>query len=314
MKKIYLLGFASMFALAVNAQTTVKVKNPLKKRTSATEKTIAGPNSVTQVASTIVCNTQYVAGSTMDLSFTFTMSNTDAEYGDYMAITFPAGITPTGVGNTSNPFPNTEDAGGGLEALNAPVGQLISWGVDNNDQYGGIFSSTGITFVVEATIAPGTTGNLIANYDLSGDGYGATPGDQMGATFTIYEAGASVVNLRTTFVQPYNLTSLNTCSYGLDSIVGQIKNLGTTTETNISVACTVNGVAQTPFVVPTLAPGDSAYVGYLPAYDFNAATDYTIVAYVGVASDIDLTNDTASLTFNNALPTDLATTVYSNGF
>src|ERR1700741_2956981 len=165
MKKIYLLAFTSLFAVAVNAQSTMKIKNPVKKGKNATEKNIGGPNTINQVASTIVCNTQYVAGTTMDLNFTFTMTNADGEYGDYLGITFPAGITPTGLANTSDPFPNTEDAGGGLEAMNPVVGQLISWGTDNDDTYGGIWSSTGISFTVNCVIAPGTTGNLVATYD-----------------------------------------------------------------------------------------------------------------------------------------------------
>lgn len=310
MKKIYLLGLASLFTVAVTAQTTIKVKNPIKKRTtSATEKT--GPNSVSQIAGNIVCNTQYVANTTMNLELTFNLTNTDFEYCDSLAITFPTGITPNSSPN--NPFASDAADPGpdGPEALNPIVGQLISWGNDDNN-WGGIVAGAAYNFTVNVTVAPTATGSLNATFHASGDGFGGSPGS-LSSSFTIYEAGSAVVDLTATFVQPLNLTSLNTCSYGLDTIVTQIKNLGTTTETNIIVACTVNGVSQTSFTVPTLAPNDSAYVFFLPAYNFNAATDYALVATVSQASDINLANDTAKLTFNNSLPVALTTTSYSNG-
>ena len=101
MKKIYLMGLSAMFAFAVNAQTTVRVKNPVRGENKHTTSTTS---KVAQVACSITSNTQYVAGSTMDLAFTYQTSNTDLEYVDSLAITFPAGITPTGLANTSNPL------------------------------------------------------------------------------------------------------------------------------------------------------------------------------------------------------------------
>jgi hypothetical protein len=316
MKKIYLLAFSSLFAVAVTAQTTVKIKNPMKKRSSVERN--GTPNQVNQVASTIVSNTQYVAGTTMDLNFTLTMTNQDGEYGDYLAITFPAGITPTGMGNTSNPFPNTEDAAGGLETMNPVAGQMISWGSDNDDTYGGIWSSTGIQFTVECTIAPGTTGNLTATYDLKGDKYASTQGgvdgDQLGATFTIYESGAALVDLQTDFIQPYNLTALQVCNYGMDTLIAQIKNVGTTTEDTITVTYSVNGVVQPALAFPiTLAPGDSSYVAWLPAYDFSAQGIYALSAWVAQPSDISTANDTATFAFVNSVSHQLTSTPYMNG-
>ncbi|MDP2388055.1 MAG: T9SS type A sorting domain-containing protein [Bacteroidota bacterium] len=346
MKKIYLLGFASMFALAVNAQTTMKVKNPLKKSTTtgttlnkpvkgvkaSTAKNVGGPNSVQQVASTIVCNTPYVAGTTMDLSFTFTMTNTDAEYGDLLTITFPAGITPTGLGNTSDPFPNTEDAGGGLEALNAPIGQDISWGVDNNDQYGGIFSSTGITFVVEVTVAPGTTGALNASYTLSGDGYGATPGDQGATTFAINEqqpvnmaviqagfyamsgslitSGCGLVDGYVVVVATNNGSSTITVGTPGDSL-SYVVNASTTTV----AATNVSDLAGNP--VATIAPGDTVIILDLTPVDFSTPGAYSLdasVSYVG-SGDANASDDAAAnYTITHFTSFDATAAPYTMGF
>src|ERR1700741_4602209 len=104
MKKIYLMGLSAAFALTVNAQTAVKLRNPLYKgeKKNATAKT-ASPS---QVAATIVCNTQYAAGSTMDLNLTYTASNSDLEFVDYLEIIFPAGITPNSSPNANFPTSN----------------------------------------------------------------------------------------------------------------------------------------------------------------------------------------------------------------
>jgi hypothetical protein len=314
MKKIYLtLGLGMLFAGA-NAQTTLKIKNPIKKGKSQTERN-STPNSVNQVASTIVCNTQYVAGTTMNLSCTYKTTNTDGEYVDFLSITLPAGITPTGLANTSNPFPNTEDAGGGLEALNPVVGQVITWGVDNNDMYGGIFSSAGISFTINVTVGAGVTGNQVATYSASGDGYGgATAGNQLAGSFTIYPAGAVLPDLKTTFVQTLNLTALNMCNFGMDTVVSQIKNLGTTTVSSVTVVYSVNGVAQPGTVVPgPLAPGDSAYVAWLPTFNFTPSSVYSLKAWTALAGDINTSNDTAALAFTNSISTALTSVTYTNG-
>ncbi len=312
------MGLSAIFAFAVNAQTTVRLKNPLKrsmvKNEGNTNARIGGPVTVLQVGANITCNTQYVAGSTMDLDMTYIATNTDFEYVDFLELTFPAGITPTGLANTSNPFPNTEDFGGGLEVLNAPVGQVISWGANTNDLYGGIFSTTGINFIVNVTIAPGTTGNQTVNYLASGDGYGGATSGNFNGTFVILDGAVPSVNMKTIFVQPYNLTSLSNCNYGLDTLVAQITNIGTTTESNINVFYNVNGgTAMMTVVSGPLAPGDSTFVFWLPGYDFSATNNYDIKAWVAQPSDINLVNDTTSLSFSNNVSTQLTSTNYVNG-
>ncbi len=313
------MGLTAMFALAANAQTVVRVKNPYKitnKRTDVVENSIAkngAPVQVNQIAGNMICNTQYVAGSTMDLEFTLNLTNTDSEYGDLLTLTFPAGITPNSSPN--NPFASDAADPGpdGPEALNPIAGQVISWG-NNDNNWGGIVANASYNFTVNVTIGAGVTGNQTANFDLSGDGFGAAPGDLLAQSTTIFPAGAMIVDLKTTFIQPLNLTSTSNCNYGMDTLVAQIKNAGTTTESNINVMYSINGGTSVMTVVPgPLAPGDSSYVFWLPAADFTATNSYKLKAWVAQAGDATLTNDTSKLTFANHVSVPLTSVTYTNG-
>ncbi|MBC7864715.1 MAG: hypothetical protein IAF38_17210, partial [Bacteroidia bacterium] len=290
MKKIYLLAFASMFAAAGTAQSKLQIKNPFK-RSGAHAEQAGNPIGVNQVAGNIVCNTQYVAGTSMTLNMTLTLSNLDEEYVDLLTITFPAGITPT---NAVNPFPGTQNGGQPAEALNAIAGQVVSWG-DNDNNYGGIETPTptgspiSYIFTVDVTVTAGLTGNQTANFVASGDGFGPSPG-ALTSSFIIFPAGTVTPDLTTTFVVPLNATMIQNCNYGLDTIVAQIKNLGTTTESNINVMYRINGGAPFTEVVPgPLAPGDSAYVFWLSApINLNTSGTFIFDAYTALAGDINM--------------------------
>ena len=311
------MGITAALAMSVNAQTTIKIKNPIFK-SAAEHSSTSKVSGVTQVAATISSNTQYIAGSTMDLSLTYQTSNTDLEYVDSLAITFPAGITPTGLANTSNPFPNTEDAGGGLEALNLPIaGQTVSWGINNNDTYGGIFASLGINFTVNVSITAGVSGPQTATFFASGDTYStaASPAGDASGSFTIYPVGATVVNLQTKFVVPSNITALNNCAMTTHTILARVVNLGTNAETNIPANYSINGVQSTPIVIlGPIAPGDSVTFGFPITYNFTPSNIYNIKAWVAQAGETALANDTAALTISNTIPTALTSSSYANGF
>src|ERR1700757_5175701 len=94
MKKIYLTLGLGMLLAGANAQQTIKVKNQFAKGNHG-RNTVArnGNNSAQTVTGSIVCNNGYVAGTTMNLNLTISTTNTDGEYIDSLAITFPAGFT-----------------------------------------------------------------------------------------------------------------------------------------------------------------------------------------------------------------------------
>ncbi len=184
------MGLSAVFALSINAQNSIKIKNPANKGEFKNASAAKGgtPMSPSQITGGIVCNTGYVAGTTMNLLFTVDLTNTDSEYGDSLAITFPTGITP----NTS--ASNTPSVGTGaayIEMLNPIAGQTISWG-DNDNNYGGIVPGNSYSLQVNVTIGAGVTSNQTASFDVSGDTYGAAPGDLIGGTLTIYPVVSSV--------------------------------------------------------------------------------------------------------------------------
>jgi hypothetical protein len=130
-------------------------------------------NGTRQVVAVFNSTNFYVPGTTMDLTFTMELTNTDAEYGDSLALTFPAAITPNG--STTDPIYLATE-GQGSEALNGVSGQTISWG-DNDNSYGGIEPGNLIPFVVNVTIDSGATGQQAVNVHISGDQFGPNPQD-----------------------------------------------------------------------------------------------------------------------------------------
>ena len=307
-----------MFALAANAQTTVRIKNstPRPTGTSAYSNLNAAkpgtPNSVQQVNGNVICNTQYVAGTTMNLVFKFTQTGNTNEWIDMFTLTLPSGITPNSSPNATFPSSNTS---GGAEALNAPAGQVISWGADIDDGYGGITTTAaGVTFTVNVTVAGGLVGTKTATFLASGDTYTTAgnpiPGDLNG-TVNIYDAPFS--NMFAKLVQPSGITGLNNCSMSTSTVIARYINQGTAIESNIPLNYSVNGVAGTAGTYPgPLNPGDSITIG-LGVYDFSANDAYDIKAWSAIAGDIDLDNDTAYISISNSNPVALTSATYSNG-
>ena len=317
MKKLLLsIGLFSVASLTFAQGTKITVKS----RSSVSEKKHKG-GSTKAVAGGIVCNSTYASGNQV-LNFTLTLSNLDEEYVDSLAITFPAGIVP--VTSANDPFATT-NGGQPAEALNGVSGQTISWG-DNDNSYGGIESPapTGspisYNFSIDVAIDPSVIGNQTATFHMSGDEFGASPANLDGS-ITIFPAGASLPNLDVFGTVTVNNTGLERqCSFGQDTVVVAIANIGNSTESAVTVNCTVNGVSagQAIAFIPAtsstdIAPGDTAYALFIPAFDFTGAGFKDIKAWVAVAGDIDATNDTITGTFLNTVPAGLSTTSYVNG-
>lgn len=317
------MGLSAMFALAVNAQTTIRIKSPLTRHNQETVKTNAkesgGINSIAQVNGNLTCSTQYSAGTTMNLVFNFTQTGNNDEWIDMFTLTFPSGITPVSSPNATFP---TASSAGGAEPLNPVAGQSISWGADIDDGYGGIVTtSVGVTFTVNVTIGAGVTGNQTATFLASGDTYttaaNPTPGNLNGSAI-IYPAGAAVTNLFAKAVGVLTSTSTvanaQNCGLATHSVIVQVNNLGTAAETNIPANYSINGTAATQIIYPGSIPaGDSAYIIFPVAYNFSAQNVYDVKAWVAQAGDIAKANDTITTTLTNSTPVALTSTSYSNG-
>jgi hypothetical protein len=336
MKKIYLMGLTSFFALAATAQTTLKVNKPLQigqnaviselngVKKGATAKT-GGPNTPMAILGNMAVSTSYTAGTAQNINMVLTLTNTDLEFGDKLDITFPAGITVNSTTNTPTLGPDDGGASSdGPEAFVGIVGQTITWGNDDN-YYGGICPTNaaggplaaGYPIQINITVPPGTTGNIVCTYSVSGDGFGASPADFTGS-FNILDATAPAINITTNAIGVLTgattLAAEQNCSLGTHTIVSQIKNLGNTTESNIPVNYSVNGVASTLGAFPgPLAPGDSALVLFPVTYNFSAQNVYMIKTWCAAVSDNNLTNDTAAAMVVNSIPVALTSTTYTNG-
>lgn len=298
--------------IAAKAQTTMRipVKN-LRGNHAVVSKNGPG-NSVSQLTGGITCNTNYVAGTTMDLSLTISLTNADAEYADFLSITFPAGITPNSSPDATFP---TNDAGGGAETLNGVTGQDISWGVDNNDQYGGISTGGPLNFTVNVTVQAGLTGTQTATFFASGDGYGGSPGDLTGS-FPILEPqpddarvfGISLVT---------NAGISSACNLTNDNLMMGIINAGNNAiSSGQPVYYSVNGgtaVSETGMFldmggnpIASINSGDSALIMFSTPIDLSAAGDYNIMAWIKYAADANATNDSGATAITNIISSTVA--------
>jgi hypothetical protein len=324
MKKLLLsIGLFSIASLTFAQGTKISVSP----RFSNAEKKIKPGSTTKAVTGSLTCNTQYVAGTTMTLDFTLDLTNSDAEYGDSLAVTFPLGMTPTGTANQPDFAPITDNGPGQTtEAYNGINGQTISWG-DNDNNYGGIEAlGAGISiynFSIDVAIDQSATGPQTATFHISGDGFGSSPADLDGFV-TIYPVGAQQPDLKVLAVGPVNNTSLNrTCSYAQDTVFAVITNIGNTTESNINVNFSLNGGTTVQSLVlvnpnnnnlPTtsIAPGDTL-IAIFPIVDFSGAGLKDMKVWVALAGDISNSNDTVVESFYNTIPTNVSTSTYSNG-
>lgn len=207
-------------------------------------------SSIRQIAATFNATNFYVAGMTMDLTFSLELTNTDLEYGDSLSITFPTGITPNS--SPTNPiYVATE--GQPDEVLNGVFGQTVSWG-DNDNNYGGIEPGVVIPFTVNVTVDPSLMGTQTISFFVSGDEFGPNPGDQSG-TFTIDALPNTPVGVLTPNVPFLALTEIGSPipsnNYALVNIGGaDLMITGTSYATN-SMAFTDNLMGM------TVMPGDS---------------------------------------------------------
>jgi len=312
MKKIYLLVCAALLAVGTQAQQTLKVKfnksgSEVKRAAGIQAHKGGSPgNSPFQVATTVVANNGYVANTTLNINFSMTSSNADLEYVDSLAFTFPATFTVNSSPNAT--FPTT-DAGGGLESLNGVSGQTISWGINNNDQYGGIWCSPTQSFDINVSVPAGTTGNQVVYYHASGDGYGTGPGDENDSVIIMetLPSDAKLVGIDNFGVS---------CTLGsAETITAWVKNFGADTIKGFTATYKINGgtpVVENP--TDTILPGDTLMYDFTTTANLSAIGIYTIWVGASAAGDNNLANDTGSVMSENYAATDIASTPESMGF
>lgn len=296
MKKIYLLALAALFSTAANAQQSVRLSSPLISGRNNVK--VNATNSSRVVKGGIKCITQYVADSTMNLDFIIQLTNTDSQYGDSVAITFPVGITPNTSANNTTVLAPDSTTGCPYVKLNGVFGQLISWG-DNNDSCGGVTSGKDpFKFTVNVTVAAGLKGPQKTNFFISGDKV-TNPLDLSDSLY-ILPSDTTLIDMETLSIK---FDSKSSCGNTLVSITGNFINNGTVPVSKIPVAYSIEGV---PFLYDTI-PGPIAPGGYI-AFKFSKPADFTDVASYFVQVKVETKGDSVSknneadLTFENTAP------------
>lgn len=317
MKKLYSFAFI-MAACVTFAQTTLKVKprigSELPKNQSAVQaKLNPGPNQVNMLTGNITCGTQYVPSNTVTLVFTLAFTNTDFEYGDSLALTFPAGMTPTGTSNQPDFAPITDNGTGQTpEAYNGVNGQTISWGDDDNN-YGGIESlgnAGGVTsYTFDVTVNVGAiTGTQNVAYHVSGDGWGANPGG-MNGMIPVLESGSNDVELLSVQSAAVN------CGLGNEQVVVMIRNNGSNPASAFPLGYMVNGGAPAvEFFGGMIPPMGVASYTFTTLANLSSIGTKAIGVALAMSGDAAPANDTMTYYTENYAAHDANASAYTMDF
>jgi hypothetical protein len=219
MRKMTFLTALVCFVGLIYGQT-VKIPSAEFSTTRAQKKITSNERGVKSLTLSIEAQNNYIPGSTMDINLTMELNSPDYEYGDFLSITFPSGITPV---DGKSPIATTSE-NQGAEVLNGVDGQTISWG-DNDNSYGGIEPGT-YNFWIEVQIESTVNGTQEISFYLSGDQYGAAPNEFEG-TFSLNQL-PTVPDLKaiaTGFISEYYAVPFEQVT---STVIGTAMNLGNT--------------------------------------------------------------------------------------
>lgn len=296
MVKIYFSICLCALLVGANAQQMFKVKNPIAKtnKGSVVNARHSGVATTYSVTGSIVCNSGYVAGTTMNLNFTLSTTNIDEEYIDSLAIIFPAGFTI--ISTSAKPeFPSADTTGGAEHFNGIKGGDTITWGsnINNVDSFGGIWANPSQIFNIKVAIASGVTGIQIVRFFAHGDEYPRTLGDttsgNLSGTITLSPPAP-------TDLGAIAAIATNGCAITSNTSVSvKFWNIGTSAQSNFSLGYIANGVA--PIIetyTATINPNDTAVYNFTTPIAMVADTIYTIQIFTTLSGDANIHNDTTS--------------------
>lgn len=259
---------------------------------------------IDELTAEITTTSFYNPGATITLNFEITVTSVDYEYGDYLEMTFPEGITPL------DGSPAVGESGQNAvyaELLNGVDGQTISWGDDDNDN-GGIYFDETYDFWVEVTVDESLagTGTQEVSFYLSGDEYGGPPNYYSG-TVILYEI-LSVPDLEAKAFGPvaayYSVPLAQAAIAPQGSVYNHANDLTEATNFNLTIGDTYDenmpitiplGYDQTEyFTFPEYAPTETGTITF--TYATNASGD------ANPDNDIfekEMVIDSSILSFNN---------------
>ncbi len=288
MKKFYFLSFVLLFmSFSVCSQTSITLKRGHLK-SFALHQSSASKG----MSASISTETRYRPGETVDINFVLDYkANAPFEYGDSVALTFPAGFTV--IGSSTDPIVVPNEFGQEPEALNPVDGQTISWG-DNDNNYGGIRVGQH-PFVVTVKIDGTVSGTQNIKYHVSGDEYPQSPGDvhDVDGVVSIMEisnapdlyAGAAG------FVHEYYSLPLDQANF---NPAGKIGNLGgeLTEDVNMTLSAT-GGYTKTQTMTDDLNTYEESVLNFDTFVASNLGI-HTFTYTVNYDDDADVSNNTFS--------------------
>jgi len=313
-KRLLSLVVGAFVGLTANSQTTIKETRGFKNQESKIKS-----NPVEKALSaSLTCNTSYVAGSTMDLSFTLS-PNADLEYGAILELTFPTGITPN---SGTDPF-MAVDLGQPTADLSIS-GQTCTW-TSGDLTFGGIVADgSAIDFIVNVTIDGGISGDQAVNYTITGDGYNVPSPTVITGTVNVLDNNTPFVDakvIETVILANYDdgtnsFYRVANCGLSDVPVAARIVNSGNTDIDNFSISYQLgNETPITETVSDIIAGGDSLWYYFTTPIASITEDLHEIRSYASVASDVNLANDTSGyIYFANSLLTDLDNENYTNTF
>lgn len=297
MKNFFTLLFVmAMVNFAIGQQLYLEYSGPIN-----TEKPVSSKG-IDEISAEITTVSYFDPGATITLNFVITVISVDYEYGDYLEMTFPVGITPL------DGSPAVGERGQNAifaELLNGIEGQTISWGDDDNNN-GGIYYDTPYEFWVEVAVDKSLAGTQLIDFLISGDQYGGPPHEFLG-TVDLYEI-PDVADLEPKAAGPfaayYSVPLAQAAFAPQGSVYNYANELTEATDFNLTIGDTYNenlpitiplGYAQTEyFTFPEYTPTGTGTVTF--TYTANASDDYNPDNGI-FEKEIEI--DSTILSFNN---------------
>lgn len=246
---------------------------------------------VDQFTVSVTSENHYSPGTTMDLHFILDYHTEDWEYGDYISLTFPDGITP--LGSPTDPIAITHE--GQVECnLNGVEGQMISWGTNNNDGWGGIELGQH-PFIVNVSIDAGVTGDQVIDILVSGAEYGNPQGD-VNITCTVQELTSdSELGIIAAGIEYTNYPIAQLSSFPL---FAEVSNFGAdlTAATDVVVTCELASYAETAAITVPFATGESEFFAF-PGINATEEGMHEIIFEANASGDPNPSNNYDTVTF-----------------
>jgi uncharacterized protein (UPF0333 family) len=277
-------------------------------RTAQSQDYITNPIQVQPKAltATLVCLTQYVPGTTMDLTFQLDINSPDWEYGETLEIVFPSGFTINSADNLTSNL-------NGYTIYNAIVGQSVLWSDPSNyyyESYSGGGPAATYFFDINVSIGAGVSGLQTATFTVDGDGWGGAPHTVSGNIPITQMVSPPYVD-----GTPFSLLSPQPSAHlsSAEAVSVRFTNLGNTSiPSGAPVGYIVdNNPAVLSQTTSNIGAGGFINFTFSQTADLSTVGNHVVKVFIKAAGDTIAANDT--LTFNIYNCGVIYSMIYDNG-